>query len=560
MASPYEEDSISFAGVWNARHGSISYDPDTGSIFYVPNADFCGNEQFDYGVVDSYGLLSVITSRIYVQPVNDIPVVEEDVGSAAEEYVWNYYSISSLVANDYDVDGDSLTIRNPHIVDGRGDVAISGGNLAVKPVIGEDRLVIDYTVSDGHGGEVQSRLTIPQILEHNFAPQFTGLYRITHRLTSGADTIFSFQSEDQNGGNSWTSDLGDIVSINLANLRTNYPAAHMNKEAGYDDHFRFTYIPYFMEEDTDYYATFTITVVDHSGATGTIFVDWDKMQKTVGPIFTYQYSPVVFDLDGDGIELLNIDEGITFDWNYDAIPDTCGWVAADDGLLAYDYNQDGVIKEANELSLKDYAPDATTDLEGLRAFDSNEDGVFDSSDDEWDQFGIWQDKNSNGVSEEGEFTGLDELEIESISLESDDAYQELEGNYVYGQTTYTLKDGTENTAADVGLEGGQVSMPEEGALDVQPLETMTDVEETEDAGETAQEEIAEVTVEQVTAQEDIPLDDAELNRLAEQLCSDIAAHENTMEPDIESAACDFALYIDTEQDNAENEIDEPIFI
>lgn len=83
-------------------------------------------------MIDSHGAMSVVTSMIYVQPVNDLPVVEEDIGSAAEEYIWNYYSISSLLSNDYDVDGDTLSIKNAHIVNGSGSVMISGEILPLN--------------------------------------------------------------------------------------------------------------------------------------------------------------------------------------------------------------------------------------------------------------------------------------------------------------------------------------------------------------------------------------------------------------------------------------------
>mgnify|MGYP000951255856 FL=1 len=142
MASPWESDAISFAGVGGASHGDITWDQGSGTIFYVPDANFCGVDSFTYAVVDSYGAASTVASEIFVQPVNDLPLVEEDIASPAEDSVWNSYSISGLLANDVDIDGDRLSIIDPRVVEGDAEVAISGGDLRVKPAFREDRVVI----------------------------------------------------------------------------------------------------------------------------------------------------------------------------------------------------------------------------------------------------------------------------------------------------------------------------------------------------------------------------------------------------------------------------------
>ncbi|MFA6719442.1 MAG: tandem-95 repeat protein, partial [Prevotella sp.] len=178
MDSVYETDSIAFDSAWGASNGTLTCNDADGRVYYNPNQNFNGVDTFNYSVVDSLGAASVIQSEIYVTPINDAPVVDPDIGSPAEETIRNYYSIARLLSNDFDVDGDSLSISDPHIINGRGSVKISGGNLAVTPSFGEDKMVIGYTVSDGHGGETESRLTLPDIIEHNYAPTFSGEYSI----------------------------------------------------------------------------------------------------------------------------------------------------------------------------------------------------------------------------------------------------------------------------------------------------------------------------------------------------------------------------------------------
>jgi len=44
-------------------------------------------------------------------------------------------------------------------------------------------------------------------------------------------------------------------------------------------------------------------------------------------------TPLIFDLDGDGIETLSVKAGVAFDINADGVVDITGWVAPDDALL-----------------------------------------------------------------------------------------------------------------------------------------------------------------------------------------------------------------------------------
>lgn len=135
-----------------------------------------------------------------------------------------------------------------------------------------------------------------------------------------------------------------------------------------------------------------------------------------------------------------------------------GWVSSSDGLLAYDYNNDGQITEAKEFVFTKWGanPDVVTDMQALAAyFDSNKDGVFDSEDDAWASFGVWQDLNVDGIQQEGEYASLGDLGIGSIALSYDDdstAYTSADGDVqVYGQMTVTYDDGTTGLAEDMAF-------------------------------------------------------------------------------------------------------------
>ncbi|MBR6026672.1 MAG: hypothetical protein IK065_03630 [Neisseriaceae bacterium] len=85
------------------------------------------------------------------------------------------------------------------------------------------------------------------------------------------------------------------------------------------------------------------------------FKDWFGLNRS-GKF--HIYDPLVLDLDGDGIELLKADgwNGVQFDYNGDGIKSSTGWVKADDGLLVWDRNGDGIINNGSEIFGEDMFP------------------------------------------------------------------------------------------------------------------------------------------------------------------------------------------------------------
>ncbi|AGF76989.1 hypothetical protein UWK_00404 [Desulfocapsa sulfexigens DSM 10523] len=520
MDSVYESDSFSFTGVVGAAHGILSYDSGTGAIYYNPHANFCGVETFQYQVTDSFGAVSTGTSEIYVQPVNDNPVAQEDIASPAETHIWNKYSIAGLVANDFDVDGDSLTIVSPYVSSGSANVKVEGGYLWVQPSGGERHVEVSYTVSDGHGGTAPSRLIMNQIVEHNFAPELSiqSVDWSHDSYVNFYDVYFNIAVYDRN--------YGDTVTVSAAQV--SHGTVYKNSNSSFYYHGVLQYgIP----------ASFTLTGVDQRGASGTMYIQMWGGTEDAEPgyqnyTFRYLYSPVILDLDGDGVELLGIEEGVTFDWNRDTIAESSGWVAADDGFLVYDHNHDGAVTRADELMLKEYLPGATTDLEGLQAFDSNNDGIFSKEDAAWSDFGIWQDKNSNGISDEGEFKTLDDAGISDIELKSDGKEEVIAGNTVFGSTVYHLEDGSSAEVGDVALRGEELAFTEglpaeeSDAIPLAAGETQPIIQEEPEKECTETQDSASGDENTPHTEADQEISEAEINRIAQQLQSDAAAGSN----------------------------------
>jgi len=173
--------------------------------------------------------------------------------------------------------------------------------------------------------------------------------------------------------------------------------------------------------------------------------------------------PVVLDLDGDGVEFLSQAAGVAVDYLGDG-PRATAWVGPDDGLLAIDANGNGRVDGASEFV---FGGNGLTDLQAIAAkYDTNGDGVLDAQDADFSRFGVWQDANSNGVSDEGEFRSLTEAGIVSINLQSDgQAYTAADGDVkVHGQSSYKLADGTERTLADASFTYGKPGSAYNSAL------------------------------------------------------------------------------------------------
>lgn len=148
--------------------------------------------------------------------------------------------------------------------------------------------------------------------------------------------------------------------------------------------------------------------------------------------------PLVFDLDGDGAELIDAKESqVQHDVDGDGRKEKIGWVGSDDAILALDRNSDGAIQLTSEISFVGDTPGAKTDLEGLAAFDENGDGVLSAADSAFARFVLWRDLNGNGVSEAGELTGLAEAGFTELALAARGRHidnGQVESNQILGRT------------------------------------------------------------------------------------------------------------------------------
>jgi hypothetical protein len=164
-------------------------------------------------------------------------------------------------------------------------------------------------------------------------------------------------------------------------------------------------------------------------------------------------SPIILDLNGNGVQTLNISSGVKFDLFADGESINTGWVSSGDGLLVLDRNHDGNIKDGSELfgsaTTLANGERAADGYQALRELDSNSDGVIDSQDAAFADLRVWVDGNSDGVSGDGELRTLSSLGIASINAQADVNLSKDNGNLVGLTSSYQTTDGTTHAAADV---------------------------------------------------------------------------------------------------------------
>jgi VCBS repeat-containing protein len=168
-------------------------------------------------------------------------------------------------------------------------------------------------------------------------------------------------------------------------------------------------------------------------------------------------SPIVLDLDGDGIETLSRDDGTYFNHADDGFAESTGWFGADDGLLVRDLDGNGQIDSGKELFGSETrlanGQKAANGFEAIKELDTNADGVIDANDAAFADLRVWKDANSNGRTDAGELLTLAEAGVQSINVSyTNSSYIDAQGNAHKQVGSYTTAAGETRTANDVWVK------------------------------------------------------------------------------------------------------------
>lgn len=145
-----QNESLIAVLVRDARHGALTLNPD-GSFSYVPEGDFFGADSFRYVASDGRFDSLATTVTLTVHPSDDPPVAADDSYRISGGHTFTIPATAGLLANDLDVDGDSLSVlllAGP--ANGTLEVA-EDGSFVYRANAGFEGLdQFEYTASDGN--------------------------------------------------------------------------------------------------------------------------------------------------------------------------------------------------------------------------------------------------------------------------------------------------------------------------------------------------------------------------------------------------------------------------
>ena len=143
-------DKLTVTSVQAGVHGAVAIV--SGQVVFTPEANYNGPASFSYTISDGKGGTDTATVSLNINPENDAPEAANDSGITGNEDTPLAINFASLLANDKDVDGDTLTISSVQAGE-HGTVAIVNGQVVFTPTAHYNGPAsFTYTVADGHGG------------------------------------------------------------------------------------------------------------------------------------------------------------------------------------------------------------------------------------------------------------------------------------------------------------------------------------------------------------------------------------------------------------------------
>ena len=102
--SDVDGDTLSITGVTQGGSGTVDFTAN--DLSYTPNENYWGPDQFSYMIEDGNGGIAETYVNVTVNPVNDLPVANDDSLTTDEDTPVTIY----VLDNDTDIDGDLLFI------------------------------------------------------------------------------------------------------------------------------------------------------------------------------------------------------------------------------------------------------------------------------------------------------------------------------------------------------------------------------------------------------------------------------------------------------------------
>ena len=158
--------------------------------------------------------------------------------------------------------------------------------------------------------------------------------------------------------------------------------------------------------------------------------------------------PLILDLDGDGIELTNVQtSNAHFDYGGTGFSVKTGWAASSEGILVRDIDHNANTVTAAEL----FGAISGDGFADLAAMDSNQDGKIDSGDANFADLKVWIDADGDGAADAGEVVSLATAGVTAINLNTQASGAINNGNTVIATATFVRSNNTTSAVAEVNF-------------------------------------------------------------------------------------------------------------
>lgn len=290
--SDIDGDLLTVSAVTQPVNGAVIINADQ-TVTYTPAPSFNGTDIFTYTISDGSGGSASATVNVTVSAENDNPDAADDSEVTAEDTAVTI----DVLANDDDIDGDSLTIASL-TQPANGQATTNGADITYIPnanYFGSDAFT--YTISDGNGGADTATVTV-EVTSVNDAPDAVNDSATTAEDTAITISVLANDSDTED----------DSLTITAVSSPANGNAISNGAEI--------TYTPAANFNGTD---SFTYTISDGNGGTDTAVVNLtitavndDPTTVDDNPVTpedtAITFSPLAndSDVDGDPITIVSI--------------------------------------------------------------------------------------------------------------------------------------------------------------------------------------------------------------------------------------------------------------
>ncbi|MEZ4979151.1 MAG: Ig-like domain-containing protein, partial [Chitinophagales bacterium] len=247
-------DNLTFDNVTNPSNGTLVFNPD-GTYTYTPAPGFDGQDEFTYVVCDD-GIPSLCDTATVVINVENFDPTENNDPVANDDNVQTHADVPvtvCLTCNDFDVDGDSITVTTIINPDGYNVVDNGDGTVTITPPAGveDTTITIQYVIcDDGNPVACDTASVNVEVLPALEPGENEGPFAVDDAYSTVTDgTITANVSENDILPND-----GDTHNFTVVNNPVNGTITSFDPTTG-----AFTYVP-----DSGYYGpdNFTYVVCD----------------------------------------------------------------------------------------------------------------------------------------------------------------------------------------------------------------------------------------------------------------------------------------------------------